>query len=353
MAVARVSGEIDASNAKWLEERLRAPLTNRADGLVVDLTATTYLDSAGIALLFGLASALRQHQQQLRLVVADGSPIARMVRLTGLDRRGADAPDAGGGARGAVGFHRDAAISELRRRAAGDPAARSSSPPSTTRGSGGSPTTPRSSSIRSRSRSCCAAGATRTRSWPRACSTTASRTPTPRRSSSSSASAPRSRRSCARSPSRRRAAASPSARRRLRAAMADAGARLARRLRRRQGREGARAADDARARLVGGRAAPETADKLHHYWASLALLEGLLDERSARQPAALRARGAGHAAAAHAGDAPGRSARRVVVPPGEELRPLRAREAAAGDRRRRAATSDAGRMSHTYARPLA
>ena len=84
MAVVRVSGEIDASNARWLEDRLRAPLTNQLDGLVVDLTATTYLDSAGIALLFDLATELRQHQQQLRLVVAEESPIARMVRLTGL-----------------------------------------------------------------------------------------------------------------------------------------------------------------------------------------------------------------------------------------------------------------------------
>ena len=42
------------------------------------------------------------------------------------------------------------------------------------------------------------ATATRTRSSPRACSTTASRTPMPLRSSSSSASAARSRGSCAR-----------------------------------------------------------------------------------------------------------------------------------------------------------
>jgi anti-sigma B factor antagonist len=85
VAIARVDGEIDASNAAWVAERLRAPLTNRCDGLAVDLTATGYLDSAGIAMLFGLATALRQHQQQLRLVVADGSAIARMVRLTGLE----------------------------------------------------------------------------------------------------------------------------------------------------------------------------------------------------------------------------------------------------------------------------
>ena len=84
VSVTRVTGEIDASNARWLEDRLRAPLTNQLDALVVDLTATTYIDSAGIALLFGLATELRQHQQQLRLVIAEDSPIARMVQLAGL-----------------------------------------------------------------------------------------------------------------------------------------------------------------------------------------------------------------------------------------------------------------------------
>jgi anti-anti-sigma factor len=85
LAVARVEGEIDASNVKWVETRVRALLTNQSDGLVVDLSPTTYLDSAGIALWFALAADLRQHQQQLHLVVVDRSSIARMVSLTGLD----------------------------------------------------------------------------------------------------------------------------------------------------------------------------------------------------------------------------------------------------------------------------
>ena len=84
LAIARIAGEIDASNVKWVESRLRALLTNQSHGLVVDLSATTYLDSAGVALWFALAEDLRQHQQQLRLVVADPSSIARMVALTGL-----------------------------------------------------------------------------------------------------------------------------------------------------------------------------------------------------------------------------------------------------------------------------
>ena len=86
VAIARISGEIDASNTRWLEARLRALLTNHSVALVVDLTEVTYLDSAGIATMFRLGSELRLHQQQLHLVVLDGSPIKRMVGLTGLDR---------------------------------------------------------------------------------------------------------------------------------------------------------------------------------------------------------------------------------------------------------------------------
>ena len=53
---------------------------------MVDLTPTTYLDSAGINLLFALGDELRTRQQTLRLVVAPGSSIARMLSITSLDR---------------------------------------------------------------------------------------------------------------------------------------------------------------------------------------------------------------------------------------------------------------------------
>lgn len=84
VAIARIEGEIDASNVTWADARLRSLVTNQCETLVVDLTVITYLDSAGIALLFELGAELRRHQQELRLVVADGSPIARMLSLTAL-----------------------------------------------------------------------------------------------------------------------------------------------------------------------------------------------------------------------------------------------------------------------------
>jgi len=85
VAIARVLGEIDASNTDWLGARLRGLLTNRSHALAVDMRGTTYLDSAGIALMFELAGELRLHQQRLHLIVDAASPVARMVHLTGLD----------------------------------------------------------------------------------------------------------------------------------------------------------------------------------------------------------------------------------------------------------------------------
>jgi anti-anti-sigma factor len=84
--VARLQGEIDASNVNEIGDRLRGLLSNRSLALVVDLGATTYLDSAGINLLFILGEEMRRRQQRLEVVVAEKSPIARMIVLTGLDQ---------------------------------------------------------------------------------------------------------------------------------------------------------------------------------------------------------------------------------------------------------------------------
>jgi anti-sigma B factor antagonist len=84
IAIAALEGEIDASNTVEIGERLRALLSNRSTALVVDLTSATYLDSAGINLLFQLDAELRERQQNLRLVLPPTSPIARTIAITGL-----------------------------------------------------------------------------------------------------------------------------------------------------------------------------------------------------------------------------------------------------------------------------
>jgi anti-anti-sigma factor len=85
VVVARLSGEIDLSNADQVGEGLATGVPNTALGLVIDLTATSYLDSSGIHLVFDLAERLRRRQQQLRVVVPEGAPVRRVLRIVELD----------------------------------------------------------------------------------------------------------------------------------------------------------------------------------------------------------------------------------------------------------------------------
>jgi anti-sigma B factor antagonist len=84
--VARVTGEVDLSNATEIGAELGAGVPNSALGLVLDLTATAYLDSSGVHLVFDLAERLRRRQQQLRVVVPPGAPVRRVLRIVRLDR---------------------------------------------------------------------------------------------------------------------------------------------------------------------------------------------------------------------------------------------------------------------------
>jgi hypothetical protein len=54
--------------------------------VVVDLTGTTYVDSAAIASFFRLSQRLRDRRQDLRLVVPPASPIRAVVELTRLSQ---------------------------------------------------------------------------------------------------------------------------------------------------------------------------------------------------------------------------------------------------------------------------
>ena len=85
VVVARITGEIDLSNAAEVGERIAAAVENTALGLVIDLTATAYLDSSGVHLLFELAERLQRRQQQMRVAVPEGGAIRRVLRIVELD----------------------------------------------------------------------------------------------------------------------------------------------------------------------------------------------------------------------------------------------------------------------------
>jgi anti-anti-sigma factor len=80
--VARLSGEVDMANASYVHDELLRSVPNEAISLVIDLTETRYLDSAGIALLFDVAKRLAHRRQSLRLVLPQGSPLERVLELT-------------------------------------------------------------------------------------------------------------------------------------------------------------------------------------------------------------------------------------------------------------------------------
>jgi anti-anti-sigma factor len=82
--IVHVSGEIDLSNAARVRDEIGAAVPD-LPVVVVDLSGTVYLDSAGIAMFFRLAERLSYNRQELRLVVPADAPIRAVIRLTKLD----------------------------------------------------------------------------------------------------------------------------------------------------------------------------------------------------------------------------------------------------------------------------
>jgi anti-anti-sigma factor len=82
--VARMSGEVDMSNAGYVREQLLASMPNDALALVLDITGCRYLDSAAIEVLFEVSRRLARRRQELRLVMPPTSPLRRVIELTEL-----------------------------------------------------------------------------------------------------------------------------------------------------------------------------------------------------------------------------------------------------------------------------
>jgi anti-anti-sigma factor len=82
--VAAISGEIDTSNIQEIREMLDERAADAAC-LIVDLTETSFLDSAGVALLLEIAGRLQVTRRQFHVVIPADAPIRRVVELSGLD----------------------------------------------------------------------------------------------------------------------------------------------------------------------------------------------------------------------------------------------------------------------------
>ena len=86
VVVARVTGELDIAGAPGMGERIHNAVPTSARALVVDFSALDFIDSSGIAMLFGLSRRLGSRRQELRVVARSGKPVARVLEIVEFDR---------------------------------------------------------------------------------------------------------------------------------------------------------------------------------------------------------------------------------------------------------------------------
>jgi len=84
VCVARPREDIDAATARRVRDALVECLDEGGDSLVVDLSETRYIDSAGIDMLFRLSELLRERRARLQLVIPRESNLARLAGIVAL-----------------------------------------------------------------------------------------------------------------------------------------------------------------------------------------------------------------------------------------------------------------------------
>ena len=84
-AVVTVPVELDLTIADGLRDALLGVLNEGALGLVVDMTATTFCDSAGISAITRAVRRASAHDATMRLAVVSPA-VLRVLDLVGIDR---------------------------------------------------------------------------------------------------------------------------------------------------------------------------------------------------------------------------------------------------------------------------
>ena len=79
------SGEIDLTNAESLRDALLSALNAGALGLVVDMTTTTFIDSAGVTALVRASRRAAATGATVRLAVT-APAVLRVLNLVGIDQ---------------------------------------------------------------------------------------------------------------------------------------------------------------------------------------------------------------------------------------------------------------------------
>jgi anti-sigma B factor antagonist len=82
--VVAIAGEIDLFTAPEFKQAVNAAIDSGGDGVVIDLTETTFIDSSSLGVLIGAHRRAESHGASL-VVVCDNDAIVKTFRITGLD----------------------------------------------------------------------------------------------------------------------------------------------------------------------------------------------------------------------------------------------------------------------------
>jgi anti-anti-sigma factor len=86
IVLARVKGELDISGAPHAGDQIAEAVPTSARGLVVDMSELDFIDSSGVAMLFGLVRRLSSRRQDLSVVAPHGKPVARVLEIVEFQR---------------------------------------------------------------------------------------------------------------------------------------------------------------------------------------------------------------------------------------------------------------------------
>jgi anti-anti-sigma factor len=82
--VASFVGELDRADTDGLREKLLDALTSGGHALVCDLSSLSYIDSAGVHLLYGLSRALQTDGQRMALILPAESTPRQVLEIVGI-----------------------------------------------------------------------------------------------------------------------------------------------------------------------------------------------------------------------------------------------------------------------------
>lgn len=86
VVIATVSGELDIAGASRTGDAIGQAVSTSARGLVVDFSKLEFIDSSGVAMLFGLARRLSGRRQKLLVVAPDNGPVNRVLDIVEFER---------------------------------------------------------------------------------------------------------------------------------------------------------------------------------------------------------------------------------------------------------------------------